>query len=120
VGLAADGVTPVYATCIVDSGAALIPVVGSSATTVPGTLATTYFGTNTGMYPLAAGLENIYLMARDRNFIIRPYVRECMPLDVYPTTNSPDSLPYALVTDTCLAVRAPRYLGRLSRVTTSV
>jgi hypothetical protein len=120
VGLAADGVTPVYATCIVDTGAALIPVVGSSATTVPGTLATTYFGTNTGMYPLAAGLENIYLMARDRNFIIRPYVRECMPLDVYPTTNSPDSLPYALVTDTCLAVRAPRYLGRLSRVTTSV
>jgi hypothetical protein len=120
VGLAADGITPVYATCIVDSGAALIPVVGSSATTVPGTLATTYFGTNAGMYPLAAGLENIYLMARDRNYVIRPYVREAMPLDVYPTTTSPDSLPYALVTDTCLAVRASRYLGRLSRITTSV
>jgi hypothetical protein len=120
VGLAADGVTPVYATCIVDTGAALIPVVGSGATTVPGTLATTYFGTNTGMFPLAAGLENIYLMSRDRNFTIRPYVRECMPLDVYPTTTAPDTLPYALVTDTCLAVRAPKYLGRLSRVATSV
>jgi hypothetical protein len=120
VGLATDGVTPVYATCIVDTGAALIPVVGSGATTVPGVLATTYFGTNTGAYPLASGLENIYLMSRDRNFIIRPYVREAVPLDVYPTTNSPDSLPYALVTDTCLAVRAPRYLGRLGRVATSV
>jgi hypothetical protein len=120
VGLQADGITPVYATCIVDTGAALIPVVGSSATTVPGTLATTYFGTNAGAYPLAAGLENIYLMSRDRNFVIRPYVRECMPVDVYPTTASPDSLPYALVSDTCLAVRAPRYLGRLGRVATSV
>jgi hypothetical protein len=122
VGLAADGVTPVMANAIYDTGAALIPVVGSSttATTVPGTLATTYFGTNTGMFPLASGLENIYLVSRDRNFVIRPYVRECMPLDVYPTTNSPDSLPYALVTDTCLAVRAPKYVGRLARVATSV
>ena len=120
VGLAADGVTPVYTTCIVDTGAALIPVVGSSATTVPGTLATMYFGSNAGAYPLAPGLENIYLMSRDRNYIIRPYVRQAMPLDVYPTTTSPDSLPYALVTDTCLAVRAPRYLGRLGRVATSV
>jgi hypothetical protein len=120
VGLASDGVTPVYATCIVDTGAALIPVVSSSATTVPGTLATTYFGTNTGMYPLAAGLENVYLMARDRNFVIRPYVRECQPIDVYPTTSAPDVLPYALVSDTTLAVRAPRYLGRISRVATAV
>ena len=120
VGLAADGQTPVYATCIVDTGAALIPVVGSGASTVPGTLAATYFGTNAGAYPLAAGEENIYLMSRDRNFVIRPYVRECLPLDVYPTTASPDSLPFALITDTCLAVRAPRYLGRLGRVTTSV
>ncbi len=120
VGLAADGITPVYATCIVDTGAALIPVVGSSATTVPGTLAGTYFGTNAGAYPLATGLENIYLMSRDRNFVIRPYVRECLPLDVYPTTASPDSLPFALITDTCLAVRAQRYIGRLGRVTTSV
>ena len=120
VGLAADGITPVYATAIVDTGAALIPVVGSTATTVPGTLAVTYFGTNTGMYPLAAGLESIYLMSRNRNFVIRPYVRECLPVDLYPTTSSPDSLPYGLITDTCLAVRAPRYLGRLGRVNASV
>jgi len=120
VGLAADGVTPVMATCIVDTGAALIPVVGSSATTVPGTIATVYFGTNTGMYPLAAGYENIYLISRDRNNVIRPYVRDCLPLDVYPTTASPDTLPYALISDTTLAVRAPKYTGRLARVSTSV
>lgn len=120
VGLAADGVTPVYATCIFDTGAALIPAVGSSATTVPGTLPTTYFGTNSGEYPLSAGNENIYLISRDRNFVIRPYVRECVPVDVYPTTASPDTLPFALVDDTTFAVRAPKYLGRLARVTTSV
>jgi hypothetical protein len=120
VGLAADGVTPIYATCIFDTGTALIPVVGTSATTVPGTLPTAYYGTNAGQYPLAAGLENIYLMSRDRNFVIRPYVRECQPVDVYPTTQSPDTLPFALLDDTCLAVRGPKYLGRLARVATSV
>jgi hypothetical protein len=124
VGLAADGVTPVYANAIFDTGAALIPVVGSAttATTVPGTLSaySQYWGTNTGMFPLAAGQENIYLMNRDRNYVIRPYVRECLPVDVYPTTSSPDTLPFALVDDTVLAVRGPKYLGRLARVTTSV
>jgi hypothetical protein len=72
------------------------------------------------MKPNAAGQENIYLISRDRNNIVRPYVREYEPLDVYPTTNSPDSLPYALVDDTCLAVRAPKYTGRLTRVTVSL
>lgn len=124
VGLAADGVTPVMANAIFDTGTALIPVVGSAstATTVPGSLTpyTVYWGTNTGMFPLAAGLENLYLISRDRNFVIRPYVRDCLPLDVYPTTSSPDTLPYALISDTTLAVRAPKYTGRLARVATSV
>jgi hypothetical protein len=124
VGLASDGVTPVMANAIYDTGTALIPVVGSAstATTVPGSLTpyTVYWGTNAGMYPLASGLENIYLISRDRNYVIRPYVRDCMPLDVYPTTTAPDTLPYALISDTTLAVRAPKYTGRLSRVATSV
>jgi hypothetical protein len=117
VGLMSDGVTPIVTTSIVDTGAALVPQNGS---TVPGTLPTAYFGTNSGMYPSAAGQENIYLVSRDRNNLVRPYVREAKPLDVYPTTASPDTLPYSVIGDMCLAVRATRYLGRLSRVSTSV
>ena len=79
-----------------------------------------YVGTNTGLFPPAVGLENIYLMSRDRNFLVRPYVREVQPLDVYPTTSSPDTLPYALVTDTTLALRAPKYTGRIARVAVAV
>jgi len=118
VGLSTDGVTPIVTTSIVDTGAALVPQNGS---TVPGTLPAQYYGTNAGMLPAtAAGQESIYLMSRDKNNIVRPYVREAMPLDVYPTTASPDTLPYALVGDMTLAVRAPRFLGRLARVSTSV
>ena len=117
VGLMSDGVTPVITTSILDTGAALIPANGA---TVPGTLPIAYFGTNTGMLPPALGQENIYLISRDRNNVVRPYIREARPLDVYPTTASPDTLPYAVIGDMCLAVRAQRYLGRLSRVSTAV
>lgn len=117
VGLASDGVTPVLTTSIVDTGTALVPQNGS---TVPGVLPTTYFGTNAGMPVPGAKNENIYLIARDRNFVVRPFVRDCQPIDLYPTTTSPDTLPYALVSDTTLAVRAPKYTGRLTRVNVSV
>src|SRR5207253_2518737 len=102
---------------IVDTGTSLVPQNGA---TVPGVLPAQYYGTNSGMKPNAAGQENIYLLSRDRTNVIRPYVREYAPLDVYPTTSSPDSLPYAIVDDTCLAVRAPKYTGRLARVSVSV
>lgn len=117
VGLSADGVTPVLTTSIVDTGAALVPQNGA---TVPGVLPAVYYGTNASMKPNAVGQENIYLISRDRDNIVRPYVREYEPLDIYPTTSSPDSLPYALVDDTCLAVRAPRYTGRLARVAINI
>ena len=52
--------------------------------------------------------------------MIRPYVREMEPLDVYPTTSAPDTLPYALVDDTVLAVRAPRYLAKVLNFSTSI
>lgn len=117
VGLSADGVTPILTTSIIDTGAALIPQNGS---TIPAQGPATYVGTNTGMFPPAVGLENIYLTSRDRDNVIRPYVREVAPLDVYPTTGSPDTLPYALITDTTLAVRAPKFAGRLARVGVAV
>lgn len=117
VGFAADGVTPILTTSIVDTGTALIPQNGS---TQPGTLPTQYYGTNAGMLPPAVGLENIYLISRDRDNVVRPYVREFTPLDVYPTTASPDSLPYAIISDTCLAVRGSQFTGRAARVAVAV
>jgi hypothetical protein len=117
VGLMSDGITPIPTTSIVDTGTALVPQNGS---TVPGTLPAQYYGTNTALLPPGAGQENIYLMSRDRNNVVRPYVREVEPLDVYPTTGAPDTMPYALITDTALAVRAPQFLGRLCRVATAV
>lgn len=117
VGLAADGVTPILTTSIVDTGSALVPQNGA---TVPGTLPTSYYGTSTAMKPPSTGQENLYLISRDRNNVVRPYVREATPLDVYPTTANPDTLPYAIISDTTLAVRAPRYTGRLARVGVSV
>ena len=117
VGLGSDGVTPILTTSIVDTGTALVPQNGS---TVPGTLPTAYYGTNASMLPPSTGQENIYLISRDRNNVVRPYVREATPLDVYPTTASPDTLPFAIVSDTTLAVRAARYTGRLARVKISL
>jgi len=119
VGLAADGVTQVIANQIVDTGTALIPQ-QSSGTIVPGVLPAQYYGTNTAMLPPAAGQENLYLISRDRGNVCRPYVREAKPLDLYPTTAQPDTLPYAMIGDTTLAVRAPKFLGRAYRVAVSV
>ena len=111
--LGADGITPTLTTSIVDTGTALIP---QNSSTQPSTVPTTYVGTNAGMFPTAAGQENIYLVPRDRDFMVRPYIRELRPLDVYPTTAAPDTLPFAIVSDTTLAIRAPKYVGRLARV----
>ena len=115
VGLASDGITPILTNQIVDTGAALVPQ-NATGPVVPGTLPTAYFGSNTAMLPPGAGQENIYLMSRDKNNIVRPFVREARQLDVYPTTSSPDQLPFAIMGDTCLAVRAPKFCGRAYRV----
>lgn len=115
VGLAADQVTPVVTNQIVDTGAALIPQ-QSTGPVVPGILPTAYFGTNSAMLPPGTGQENIYLQSRDAGNIVRPFVREAVPLDVYPTTSSPDSMPFAIMGDSCLAVRTPKFVGRAYRV----
>jgi hypothetical protein len=121
VGLAADGITPIATTSIVDTGTALVPMNGGTAPAVP---PTTYAGTNLGLLPPSlvsgASVENVYLISRDKNNIVRPYVREAVPLDVYPTTSAPDTLPYAIITDTTLAVRGPKFLGRGARIATAL
>jgi hypothetical protein len=117
VGIAADGVTPILTTSIVDDGAKLTPKNGSTA---PASIPAAYVGTNAAMKPQAAGSENIYLIARDPQFLLRPYVRELESLDVFPTTAAPDQMPYAIVSDCALAVRAPKYTGRINRVSSSL
>jgi hypothetical protein len=119
VGLQSDGVTPILTNQIVDTGTALVPQ-NSTGPTVPTILPTAYYGTSTAMLPPALGQENIYLISRDKGNVVRPWVREAQPLDVYPTTASPDTLPYAVIGDTTFAVRATRFLGRAYRVGVSV
>jgi hypothetical protein len=113
VGLAADNITPILTTSIVDTGANLVPQNGA---TVPAQTPAAYIGTNTGLKPRSAGYEDIYLMSRDRDNVVRPFVRDIQPKDVFPTTNSPDAMPFAIVSDTTLAVRGPQWIGRLARV----
>jgi hypothetical protein len=117
VGLAGDGVTPIVATSIIDNGAALVPMNGATA---PASTPAAYVSGNSGALPLAASQENIYLIPKDPDLLVRPYVRDVTPLDVYPTTSAPDTLPFALVTDTTLAARAPKYLGRLARISAAL
>ena len=101
-------------TVITDTGSALVPNDGTHAI---GTAPTSYYYANPGLNPLTSnGEQSIYLMSRDPNYIVRPHVREMQPVNVFPTTASPDSLPFAFVADTTLAVRAPKYIGRLANV----
>jgi len=100
-------------TQIVDNGSGLVATDGTHATSAT----SGYFYANAGLNPLTAnGEQSIYLMSRDPNYIVRPFVREMQPVNVFPTTASPDSLPFAFVADTTLAVRAPKYIGRLANV----
>jgi hypothetical protein len=117
VGLQGDGITPIYATSIVDTGSALVPQNGA---TIPASTPATYIGTNAGLLPRAAGGEDMYLMARDPNFVVRPYVREVMPVPVAANVTAPDTMPFALVSDTALAVRAPKYMARVRNVVCSL
>jgi hypothetical protein len=102
---------------IIDSGTAFAPYDGTNA---PASGSVGYFYANSGMVPLSAGYQSVYLMSRDPNFIVRPYVREMQPVNIYPTTASPDTLPFAFVADTTLAVRGPKYIGRLANVVASL
>lgn len=111
-GTMADGITPIYATSIVDNGTTLTPTAAGPTVGVP---AATYAGGSTAK-PRAAGAEDIYLIPKDPGLLLRPYVRDVTPLEVFPTTASPDQLPFALATDTCLAVRAPKFISRARNV----
>jgi hypothetical protein len=97
-------------TSIVDTGTNLLT--NSSGNTGPAA----YQGTNTGAKPRNGVEEDVYLVPRDPNFLVRPYTRDMQILPLAPTVTAPDTLPFAVLTDTSLAFRGAKYGGRLSRV----
>ncbi|MEV8523136.1 hypothetical protein AB0451_03110 [Streptomyces sp. NPDC052000] len=102
--------TGVAVTSIIDTGANLqTNSSGNTGTSV-------YQGTNTGALPRTGIEEDVYLVPRDPNFMVRPYTRDMQILPLAPTVTAPDTLPFAVLSDTCLAVRGSKYVGRLSRV----
>ena len=107
---------------VVDTGANLVPGYYNGSTTVTNYAGnpTGYVGTNSSVLPLQSGDNNVFLLSRDSNFIVRPYVRDMTAVDLYPTTASPDSLPFAFVSDCTLAVRAAKFLGRVSSASVSL
>jgi hypothetical protein len=109
--------SPVAVTTIIDTGTALL-------TNTPGAtvaaLSAAYVGGNAGQPPLATGQENIYLVPLDDNFMVRPFTRDFELINLAPTTTAPDQLPFAVVSDTCLAIRAPKYVARLIRSATGI
>ena len=115
VAVGSDGVTPIVANQIVDTGATLIPQ-NSTGPLQPSVINAAYTGGNAGALPLAAGDQSVYLVSRDSDFVVRPYVRDLQPVDLYPTTSAPDALPFAIVSDCTYAVRASKYIGRVSGV----
>ena len=99
---------------IFDTGTTLVAYNGTNVQASP---PATYVYTNAGMQPLtSSGEQSIYLISRNSDYIVRPYVREMRPIDLYPTPSSPDSLPFAFVTDCTLAVRATKYGVRIANV----
>lgn len=107
--------TGVATTSIIDTGTNL--QTNSSANTSQ----TTYQGAPTGNLGWrASGQEDIYLVPKDQNFLVRPYTRDVQVIPLAPTTSAPDTLPFALVSDTTIALRAPKYAGRLARVTANI
>jgi hypothetical protein len=99
-------------TSIIDTGTNLLT--NSSGNTV----VTAYQGGNAGAKPrtVTNAAEDIYLLPRNPDFLVRPYTRDMQILPLAPTVSSPDSLPFAVLTDTCLAFRGSKYGARLSRL----
>jgi hypothetical protein len=105
-------------TSITDTGSALVPSNGGN---VPAITPTTYYYGNANLHPLTSnGEQSIFLLSRDEQNVVRPYVRDMQPVDLYATTSAPDSLPFAIVSDTTLAVRGAKWIGRLANVQASI
>ena len=101
-------------TSIVDTGTNLLAN-GRAATGVA-PWPTSYAGGNLGQHPRNVKDEEIYLIPKNADFLVRPYVRDFFAKDLAQTVSAPDVLPFYIASDTTLAVRGPKYVGRLSRI----
>lgn len=105
-------------TTIVDTGTNLLtnsaPVTGPTAYQGVGVNAQGVANITGSMFARSATgpVEDIYLVPRTADFMVRPYTRDCQTIPLAPTVSAPDTLPFALVTDTALAIRGPKYVGR--------
>ncbi|WP_134667848.1 hypothetical protein [Amycolatopsis sp. CFH S0078] len=115
-------------TTIVDTGTALLTNNAGATGTAQ---AAAYQGVGLGgvngsMYARLGGtfnsnpVEDIYLVPRSADFMVRPYTRDCQTIPLAPTVSAPDTLPFALVTDTTLAIRGPKYVGRAHGLVSSI
>lgn len=60
--------------------------------------------------------EDLLLVPRNEDFMLRPYVRDFRTLTLAQTASAPDVMPFAILNDTCLAVRGPKYVGKIARL----
>jgi hypothetical protein len=97
-------------TSIIDTGTNLLT--NSSGQTGP----SAYVGAN-GQKPRGASDEDIFLVPQDEDYLVRPYIRDCQVEDLARTSTAPDTLPFAVFSDTAFAIRGAKYVARYGRVT---
>jgi hypothetical protein len=116
-GAAVTSITDTGTNLLTNSAGNTGPVgyVGGNTGTGPRLLSTAGTGVIAGLAP-----EDIYLIPRTPDFGLRPYTRDMQVIPLAPTVTAPDTLPFALVTDTTYAIRAPKYVGRAARVYSSI
>jgi hypothetical protein len=97
-------------TSIIDTGTNLL-------TNASGTTGPAAYVAASGASPLTTGQESMYLIPINPDFLVRPYVRDLEAIPLSPTTTGPDQLPFAIVSDTTLAVRSSKYMARATGFT---
>ena len=105
-------------TSIQDNGVAL--GVNGRSQTVTAPWPTAYQDGNAGVGVRSVGQEDIFLIPKSENFILRPYVRDFFSKELAQTSTAADVMPFYIASDTALAVRAPKYVSRLARVSISL
>jgi hypothetical protein len=100
--------TAVATTTIIDTGTNL--QTNSAGNTGPAA----YVGTS-GQKPRGLLDEDIYILPQDRNYILRPYIRDMEVVDLARTSTAPDVLPFAVFSEQALAVRSSKYVARIAR-----